>query len=79
MAEGHSVVVRVIQGRVKSVAFCECCAPVIVEVRTYENPRKVSPRTRTDRQPFWPIDLGGGRMRDELGAFRTEYFEPDDH
>lgn len=69
---------RVVEGRVDSVAFCDCCDPVTVEVRTYEHTVPSAP-LQVPPEPFWPIELGDGRFADEYGVFRRACYEPDEY
>lgn len=78
MAERHSIVVHVREGRVQDVAFCECCAPVTVEVRTYEAESSVAAQPPIPAGPSLPRRLSDGRWQDDLGVFRVTYYEPDD-
>jgi len=71
MAERHSILVRIQNGHVTSIQFCECCLPVEVEVRTYES--DVQGETRSKSRP--PKLLGDGRSQDDLGTYTAEYFE----
>jgi hypothetical protein len=77
MAERHSIVVHVREGRVQDVAFCECCTPVTVEVRMYEA------ETAGKYPPIpggtaVPRRLADDRWQDSLGVFRVTYYEPDE-
>lgn len=77
MAERHLIVVHVMDGRVRSVAFCDCCALLTVEVRTYETPSVPSDQKQEVPEPSWPVELGDGRFRDNHGVFQATYYEPD--
>ena len=54
MADRHMIVVRVRDGTVAGVEFCDCCPGVTVEVRAYTD----DPGAVAKAQPVWY--LGGG-------------------
>src|SRR5262249_52840344 len=77
MAEPHSVVVYVADGSVQRIAFCECCPPLLVEVRTY---RHATPRAAVRKaRPRLPKALGDGLWRDHEGIYEAEYHESPSH
>ncbi len=75
MAELHSIVVYVRAGEVQRVAFCECCPPLDVEVRTYETD---SPAPDALMTPMLPERVDGERWRDHEGIYRVVLYEPED-
>jgi hypothetical protein len=77
MAEPHSIVVYLHQGRVQRVAFCECCPPIIVEVRTHETAVRPVGSRRSERRPRLPLQLPDGRWRDHEGVYDIAMYEPD--
>lgn len=78
MAERHVIVVRVRDGAVAEVEFCDCCPDVTVEVRAYTD----DPEAAAKAQPVWY--LGGDAMassvyqRDAHGVFRLACYQTDD-
>jgi hypothetical protein len=77
MAERHSIVVYVRRGEVDTVAFCDCCPPVTVEVRTYEAEATLSRAEARTVEPQWPQQFGFGLWRDHQGTYRATWYEPD--
>ena len=77
MAERHSIVVCVREGEVDTVAFCDCCPPVTVEVRAYEAKATLSRAEAGTVEPIWPQQLGFGRWRDHQGTYGVTYYESD--
>ena len=78
MAERHSIVVHVRGGQVQYVAFCECCPPVTVEVRTYDAEAAAGAYAPIPVGTAVPRRLADGRWQDDLGVFRVVYHEQDD-
>ena len=76
MADRHTILIRVHEGRVSQVLFCNCGIPVTLEVRTYEE-RPLSAKGKGTEE-VGPHDLGDGWFRDEFGTFRSEFHEPED-
>lgn len=77
MPERHTIVVHVRAGEVENVAFCDCCGPLTVEVRTYEAETPTTANAPRLGEPTMPRALEDGRWRDHFGIFRISYFEPD--
>jgi hypothetical protein len=77
MAERHTVLVLVRDDRVDDVHFCDCCPPLTVEVRTYDGSADDS--TLVESRPGARLSArpDHGRLRDERGAFRSQFFEPE--
>ncbi len=77
MADRHTIVVRVKNGEVGEVVFCDCCPGITVEVRTYTDSKAAASAAR----PAWHMPGGGTRAsrfhRDEIGVYETAYHEPD--
>jgi hypothetical protein len=77
MAEAHSIVVYVAGGAVQRVAFCDCCPPVLVEIRTYES--DTLPLKRAKHKRMLPQSLSDGRWRDHEGTYGVEWYESPSH
>lgn len=77
MADRHTVVVRIQDGHVADVLFCDCCIPLTVEVRTYEPNARDDANRASYGNPVRPSSLSNGQFRDEVGVYRAEYFEPE--
>lgn len=77
MSDRHSIVVYVRDGAVRRVAFCDCCPPVSVEVRTYETETLEAPVAAGPLEPMFPKPLSDGRWRDHEGAYRAVLYEPE--
>lgn len=77
MADRHTIVVRVNDGKVSEVLFCECCPALTLEVRTYTD----SPQAARLALPAWHMELGSTQpspfKRDEIGVYKSSYHEPD--
>ncbi len=77
MADRHTIVVRVKDGRVSEVLFCNCCPAVLLEVRTYTD----SQTAAASALPTWHVEGGSTQAlqfkRDERGVYESEYHEPD--
>jgi len=78
MSDRHTIIVRVQDGNVREVLFCDCCPAVTLEVRTYTD----SPRAAALALPTWSMKDGTSRTsefkRDERGVYESAYYEPDD-
>ena len=77
MADRHTIVVRVKDGKVNEVLFCECCLSLTLEVRAYTDSKQAADLAI----PAWHM-LGGNTQpsqfkRDELGVYEATYHEPD--
>jgi hypothetical protein len=77
MSEPHAIVVRVKDGKVSEVLFCDCSAAVLVEVRTYTD----SIRAAALARPTWQVEGGDSQpsqfKRDEHGVYEASYYEPE--
>lgn len=77
MADRHTIVVLVKDGKVTEVLFCDCCPGVTLEVRTYTD----STHAAAIALPAWHMDGGSTQRsqfkRDERGVYETSYYEPD--
>jgi hypothetical protein len=77
MADRHTIIVRVDDGKVSEVLFCSCCPALTLEVRTYTKDKEAV----TSARPFWSTPAGGESApkfeRDEHGVYRAMYHEPD--
>ena len=77
MAERHSISIRVKDGVVADVQFCDCCPPVTVEVRTYTDDAAAA----SAAVPVWYLADGpvtpSEFTRDEAGVYRASYYESD--
>jgi hypothetical protein len=78
MAERHVILIRVRNGTVAGIEFCDCCTDVLVEVRTYTD----DPVAAAQAELVWYL---GGRVapatefkKDEHGVFKANYYEPAD-
>jgi hypothetical protein len=77
MADRHTIVVRVLDGRVSEVLFCDCCPGVTLEVRTYTYSEEAAAIAR----PTWQMgaDSQSSKFRrDERGVYEATYYEPED-
>jgi hypothetical protein len=78
MAERHIIIVRVRDGIVTEVLFCDCCPPLTLEVRTYTD----STEAAALALPAWHMEGGSADesqfKRDEFGVYETTYHEPDE-
>jgi hypothetical protein len=68
MAERHTIFVRVKDGEVSEVLFCDCCPDVTLEVRTYATQVAALAMLESSQSHF---------ECDELGVYETTYYEPD--
>jgi hypothetical protein len=79
MADRHTIVVRVKNGEVSEVVFCDCCPGVTLEVRTYTDSKQALSAAR----PAWHMPGGDTQPsrfhRDERGVYEATYHEPDTH
>ncbi len=77
MADRHTIVVRVKDGKVSEVLFCECSPGVTLEVRTCTD----SKRAAAAALPAWHMEGGTSQQsqfkRDELGVYEASFYEPD--
>jgi len=77
MADKHTIVVRVTDGEVSEVLFCDCCPDLNLEVRTYTD----STWAASVALPAWHMDGGSTQpsqfKRDEHGVYEASYYEPD--
>jgi hypothetical protein len=77
MADRHTIVVRVKDGKVSEVLFCDCCPGVTLEVRTYTDSKQAA----AVALPAWHMDGGSAQVSqfklDELGVYEPMYYEPD--
>jgi hypothetical protein len=77
MAERHTIVVRVIEGKAAEVQFCDCCQSVTVEIRIYTD----SIQAKALARPVWYMDGGtiehSQYKRDEFGVYESSYHEPE--
>jgi hypothetical protein len=77
MADRHTIVVRVKNGKVFEVLFCDCCPSVTLEVRAYTD----SISAAAVAIPAWHMDGGTSQSsqfkRDEDGVYEPSYYEPD--
>ena len=77
MADRHTIVVRVKDGKVSEVLFCDCCPGMTLEVRTYTD----SDWAVAAALPAWHME--GGTLqssqfkRDEDGVYESSYYEAD--
>jgi len=75
MADRHTVVVRVTDGKVSEVLFCDCCPGVTLEVRIYTD----SIQAAAIALPAWHMAGGSTQpsqfRRDELGVYETSYYD----
>jgi hypothetical protein len=74
MAERHTIVVRVVDGKVTEVLFCDCCPGISLEVRTYND----SPQASAVARPAWQMGEGmqpSRFLRDEHGVYEAMYYE----
>lgn len=76
MAERHVVVVRLRDGEVAGVEFCDCCPGVTLEVRAYTDDHNVSAEAEMAWQHGAGAMLSGEYERDEHGVFRLTCYEP---
>jgi hypothetical protein len=78
MADRHTIVVRVKDGKVSEVLFCDCCPGVTLEVRRYTDSQQAAAAAR----PAWHMEGAGTQpskfKRDERGVYEATYYEPDD-
>jgi hypothetical protein len=78
MADRHTIVVCVENGRVSEVLFCDCSPEVTLEVRTYTD----DPAASAAARPAWFMRGVKGPpseyQRDERGVYRAAYYEPED-
>ena len=78
MAERHTIALRVNDGKVSEVLFCDCCPAVMLEVRTYTD----SPQAAAAARPAWHLAGASTQRtkfhRDERGVYETTYYEPED-
>ena len=77
MADRHTIVVRVKDGKVSEVLFCDCCPGLTLEVRTYTDSRQAA----ANALPAWHLDGGNTQWsqfkRDERGVYEPSFHEPD--
>lgn len=77
MAERHTIIVGVKDGKVSEVLFCDCCPGVTVEVRTYTDSMQAS----TVALPAWHMDGGSVQApqfkRDEDGVYKPSFYDSD--
>jgi hypothetical protein len=77
MADRHTIVVRVKDGKVSEVLFCDCCPSVALEVRTYTESNEAA----AIALPAWHMAGGTSQSsqfkRDEDGVYESEYYESD--
>jgi hypothetical protein len=77
MADKHTIVVRIRDGRVSEVQFCDCCPDILLQIRTYTD----SPRAAALATPAWHMEGGSTQQsqfeRDEYGVYEPLYYEPD--
>ena len=77
MAERHTIVVRVNDGKVSEVVFCDCCPGVTVEVRAYLALTQVGGGISA----MFLKDKAGKQepkfQSDEFGLYEAYYYEPD--
>lgn len=78
MGERHSIVVYVRAGEVQRIAFCDCCPPLGVEVRTYEADPPAPPVPGAPVTPIFPERVDDERWRDHEGTYRVVLYEPED-
>lgn len=78
MADRHTIVVRLKDGMVSEVLFCDCCPGLTLEIRTYTD----STQAAAIAQPAWHTQGGSPQQsqfkRDEFGVYETSYHEPDE-
>ena len=77
MADRHTVVVRIQDGHIADVLFCDCCVPLTVEVRTYEPTARDEANRASFGNQGQPSPPSHRQFRDEFGVYRAEYFEPE--
>jgi hypothetical protein len=77
VAERHTIVVRVNDGKVSEVVFCDCCPGVTVEVRAYLDLTQVGAQI----SPMFLKDEAGKQeskfQSDEFGLYEAYCYEPD--
>jgi hypothetical protein len=77
MADRHTIVVRVKDGKVSEVLFCDWCPGVTLEVRTYTD----STQAAAVALPAWHMKGGTSQsspfQRDEDGVYEPSYYESD--
>ncbi len=77
MAERHTIVVRIKDGKVLDALFCDCCPGVTLEVRTYTAAISVA----AVALPAWHMPGGTPApsqfKRDEDGVYEAAYYESD--
>jgi len=77
MAERHTIIVRVEDGKVREILFCDCCPGVTLEVRTYTTAKRAVAAAR----PAWHMPEGDALpskfQRDERGVYWAEFHEPE--
>lgn len=78
MGERHSIVVYVRAGEVQRVAFCDCCPPLSVEVRTYEGDPPAPPVPGEPVMRIFPERMSEEYWRDHEGIYRVVLYEPED-
>jgi hypothetical protein len=77
MADGHTIVIRVKDGKISEVLFCDCCPILTVEIRTYTD----SMGAAAVATSAWYVQGGNTQpsqfKRDEVGVYETSFYEPD--
>jgi hypothetical protein len=77
MADRHTIVVRVKDGKICEVLFCDCCPSVTLEVRTYTDAISAA----AVALPAWHMEGGTSQSsqfkRDEDGVYEPSYYESD--
>ena len=59
MADRHTIVVRVNNGKVSEVLFCDCCPGLTLEVRTYTDSKMAAALAL----PAWHMEGGTSKRR----------------
>lgn len=76
MADRHAIVIRIADGQVPEVLFCDCCPGVTVEIRRYSAPIVV-PCLRPPELVDHGVERRPTLYEDELGFYQRSFHESD--
>lgn len=77
MADRHTIVVRINDGKVSDVLFCDCCPGLTLEIRTYAESSWAALAALSAPHEGGPSAQQSQFKRDEVGVYEASYYEPD--